>query len=77
MANRGLITTLAAEAIVETLYGCNTVKAIYRAVKPLPTNMQRYYALQVYAEFSSVWTGMQSSDELHQLKTLNYCQITW
>lgn len=77
MANKGLITTLAAEVIIESMHGCTVVKAVHRAVQPLPVNMQRYYALEVYKEFSNVWTGMQSVDEVILLKTIKYTAINW
>ena len=77
MANRGLITTLAAEAIVENMRGCTMVKAIHRAVQPLPVNMQRYYALEVYKELGTVWTGKCSADDLQRLMVIAYKPINW
>ena len=77
MANKGLITTLAAEAIMESMYGCTVVKAIHHAVQPLPVNMQRYYAIEVYKELGTVWTGKCSADDLQQLMAITYKPINW
>ena len=77
MTNRGLITTLAAEAIVESMYSCTVVKSIHRAVQPLPVNMQRYYAIEVYKELCRVWTGKQTAEDMQQLQALEYKSINW